>query len=545
MKNIIIALSSLAVCASSALAYAAPCGSDKSTLSVKDVTAATYPLRTQVDLTDVPERMVLQEEVVNADAKLACRMPGFAAFKAKYPELQAGSKSIDAQTQAGCVTFKSANHTLKLLFAAECPAAAAPVAAGGAAQPLAGGDRPDIEIKADGKASDATLPVTGTSIKIKNSSSAKYTVKCGEAGNLQTLEIDTLKVGTLELSAELVKKGGILECNAGLPAAFELKVAPAPAESAKKLEVCTANAFDPTDADAAKLEDFRCGGVKDGAVQLCLGAGGDTIGPVPELHEGKPIDVLVLVRSDFEATLSLETSFKQTLLVNPVEVNPFDKKSSGWSIKQRARVHPKGLGDLEIKIVRGAGTVRPPIKPGSTTGMPDECQFADKTSTRSFHVSGHYHFSGGIMVAYTRMQERSYSRQTGDDGVMRLGEQASPGVDYVANVVAYPWGVDADHDIASLGLLFGTSLNSIGKRWYAGVELASPIGFGVSAGTAIVVVPKLDEPLMAGQPFAGDTIATHSVAEPTWYVGINLQPQLFQKAFGALFGSSEKKEDAK
>ena len=43
--------------------------------------------------------------------------------------------------------------------------------------------------------------------------------------------------------------------------------------------------------------------------------------------------------------------------------------------------------------------------------------------------------------------------------------------------------------------------------------------------------------------FSGDTVPTHDRAEPTWYVGVNLQATLFKTIFGALLGDNDKNKE--
>jgi hypothetical protein len=469
----------------------------------------------------------------------------YEADKADFKTIKTGvEKALSLPGQEGCISYESMDKQTRVLIALvdSCAPVVAPAAAG-----------PDIEIAKNGKFSTPSVQAgKKTSLSVENDSAAQVKVTCTGAAVLPAaLVVPAGKQATLPIPSDLQKSGATLACNAA-PAAGPLsitidKLAEQPAADESQTAPAAATSKCDESQFVVPLEQIpsECGSVgANNVLTLCMSASAQWIGPQPEIHEGETVNIEVIADSGFGASVALDASFERTLVAHAItELPAFSPKSIKWGVIRSKSVFVSAQGTLHVSFHRGTGpevTTDLGSDAGGTGAKATSCTIAElAVNDLSLTVHGRYYFSAGLMVAYTRLQSRSFSRQTGDDGVMRIGEQDSPGIDYVLNVVAYPAGVDEEKAPFSWGLLFGTSVGSLGKRWYGGLELASPIGFGVSAGAAVVVVPKLDEPLVSGQPFSGDQLATHDVAEPTWYVGVNLQATLFKTVFGALFPSTK------
>jgi hypothetical protein len=70
-------------------------------------------------------------------------------------------------------------------------------------------------------------------------------------------------------------------------------------------------------------------------------------------------------------------------------------------------------------------------------------------------------------------------------------------------------------------------------RWYVGGQFELPLGFALTGGAVVAVVPKLGDNLIRGQPYTGD-IPTSTTASFSWFTGINVNVVLFAKLFKKL-----------
>lgn len=160
----------------------------------------------------------------------------------------------------------------------------------------------------------------------------------------------------------------------------------------------------------------------------------------------------------------------------------------------RTRVY--GAGWLRVTINHSAHTEQ--LEVGS-------CGVAKGKRRVTHRVAGRHYFGAGIPIAYVGLKDRDFTLVTGDDGVSRITEDQNDGVDYIITLVAYPLGVEEDRMLQfAPGLVLGTSLEQPGRRWYLGAQLELPLGFGLSGGTAVSVVPKLADDLLEGQPHSGE-----------------------------------------
>jgi hypothetical protein len=515
-------------------AAAAECGPASISFARPPEKAPSFAPETEVTVTGLTAKPVLLPvEKTNCAAPVAT----YEQFRADYEKtkLEADKLTFKLPKGSGCFGFakddtdaKAKKSTLQIKLE-DCV------------------KKPDIRIGAD-KSITSVDHVSSVSVSIQNDASEKATVTCGD---LTPVDVPAKQPGTLTVPADKFKPGG-LKCRVfdkdfvinvvPVDATADAKSSPAEPDKGKATDKavnqCTTFQMSPQ-LDAESTKKMECGVVHGNVVKLCVDVLGHVVGPPVELREGQVALVQLVGLVVLQATVDLSVNFEPTIIVGQADFSTVKLKAAlEWEIKGSKQAKLTRLGKLNISVARAAGTSRY-IDPAD--GVNHDCNVPAGNASLSLDVHGRYYFSAGMMVAYTRLQERNFTRQTGDDGVMRIGQQDSAGIDYVLNVVAYPWGVDEERDFAALGILFGTSVASLGKRWYAGAELSSPIGFGVSGGAALSVVSKLDEPLVAGQPFNGDQIPTHNAAEPTWYVGVNLQAALFKKAFGAIFGSDDKK----
>lgn len=450
-----------------------------------------------------------------------------------------GSASLQLPDDEVCIRYKNGNITLTVRIEETCAASAAPT-------PVAAPRKEDAEVAplvivvSDSGAQPKSASVAAAqAVKVKNETKEAVLPFVCQDGAEQVASAVVAKglTATLDLSRADRKKELKVNCTPGGVALTLAAVAPIKAEppAEEKKPQCDSTSMLPKAVSSAALVlENSCGAIQADTVTLCFGPTGEFIGPKPALREGLKVTALVFAPESATGIFTVDVTFERTLIAHLIDF----KKDINFSDDFVKRAETSGFvgsaGKLKVKLTRSLGTFQ------QTDGQNTvACNYEALTKEHVLEVGGHYHFSAGIMVTYTGLAERTYSRQTGDDGVTRIGEHPSSGIDYVANVTAYPFGVDKDHTPVAAGFLFGTSLASLGKRWYGGLELSSPIGFGISGGLAVVIVPTLDEPLVANQPFAGDQIATHNVAEPTYYLGVNLQAELFKKAFGALFSNSK------
>jgi len=511
--------------------------------------------KAELKLKNLLEELKLEDPHADGDPSKACELTPkdgtdlaktFAEYKKAQPKLSSGNDvKLTAPEADGCWLFKGQKQSLRLIVEASTCAADKDSGAGPSPKPgtdstaAASQDKKSVVLDKTGKATVKAIDVgSAAAITVDNAAGpADVPVNCKAGALAFSVVAPAGKTVELPMPAKLTNDGGSLECND-----FKLNVTAQP----KGPTSCTTNDLDPnSDRLRLRLQDFNCGGIKDGVQQLCLGGSGTFLGAVPELRERAVVDILVIVDQSFNATVDLDVAFERTLVahIEGIKAEENALRGPGLRIAAERRVTLTGLGTLTLTFKRGKGTVDViNVQTVETQGAsnPTTCEFPEQNKTISLTVKGHYHFSANMMVAYTHLQSRSYSRQTGDDGVTRIAQQDSGGIDYVLNVTAYPFGVDEERDFAAVGLLLGTSVASLGKRWYAGLEVSSPIGFGVSGGAALSIVSKLDQPLVAGQPFAGDEVPVHDQAEPTWYVGVNLQAVLFKNVFNAITGNDKK-----
>jgi hypothetical protein len=155
---------------------------------------------------------------------------------------------------------------------------------------------------------------------------------------------------------------------------------------------------------------------------------------------------------------------------------------------------------------------------------------------RTLTVTGKYYFMLGIMPTYAGLYDREHSLHRSDDGVQRIFQQDVREIDYAATLSAYPWGVDEDNDRYAVGTLVGTSLRNPGQRWYLGLGLSTPLNIGFVGGAGLIVVNELDHDFEVGQPLADSSFPTHRTVVPTWFLGVNIEAELFKRAFKGIVG---------
>ncbi len=252
----------------------------------------------------------------------------------------------------------------------------------------------------------------------------------------------------------------------------------------------------------------------------------------PLLEEGHDVTVVLLQPEFRDHRFELEVKFKRTVLL---DLKLFDdgKDSGGWAFGPQHTVRLASAGTLQVET-----RVLPTGQAGRATSFSGNggkaCIVSDTLKkTLSFDVGGHYHFMLGVMPTYAGLFDRKHTLNRSDDGVQRVYAQEIREVDWALTLSGYPWGVSPD-DFGALGLVVATSLRDIGKRWYTGIEWASPIGLGIVGGAALIVVPQLDEDFLTGQPLTDTQVPVHNSAVVTWFLGINIEAHLFRKAFKAL-----------
>jgi len=269
--------------------------------------------------------------------------------------------------------------------------------------------------------------------------------------------------------------------------------------------------------------------------ELCLTPSGLVLHQ-PELTEGMTLTVVLHYPLTASHVVKLEVEFKQSQVMEMGGMLPVPKLQRGgdWATIQR-QVRLTSAGTLEIRTaLEGQGVVTLPENLTDQAPTIAQCQRSSPlVRTHVFPVTGHYHFMVGIMPVWAGLYETSYTLHRGDDGVARVYRQDSQELEIAATLSAYPFGVSTD-EFAEVGLVLGAGLRNLGQRWYTGIEITSPIGFGVVGGLGLIVADELDEDFQEGQPFAGSQVPTHKTVEPTWFVGVNIQAELFRYAFKGL-----------
>jgi len=269
---------------------------------------------------------------------------------------------------------------------------------------------------------------------------------------------------------------------------------------------------------------------------VCVAENGQLVGDAPSLEKGQQVSVQLLTRKGTAPLYALTVKFQRITVKGEGATGTLKRTTAQfWTAARAWNLSLTGAGTLSIDVTRTAGTETLDdliAKPGDNA---KQCTVPAGQFNQTIDVAGRYYFSAGIGAIYAPILSRSYGLQTGDDGVQRITKTDTGGVDIVANVTAYPWGVDERVDRVALGFMLGTSMGSFGKRWYLGPQLTAPIGIGVTGGIGIQAAPVLEGELVNGQPATGQNIPTETGAIATWFVGINLEAQLFKTVFGALF----------
>jgi hypothetical protein len=263
---------------------------------------------------------------------------------------------------------------------------------------------------------------------------------------------------------------------------------------------------------------------------LCVTPSGQIVSQ-PELREGHSVTVVLLQPEFIGHELELEVEFKRSLLVDK-NVLGLGLHASQWSMGPRRTIDLPSAGTLHV-------TTRMIVKDTEAlyrqhTGL-DCTRPTDLEKKNTFDVRGHYHFMLGIMPTFAGLFDRKHTLNRSDDGVQRVYQQDIHDVDWAFTLSGYPWGASLD-DFGALGIIVGTSVRDIGERWYGGLEWDSPIGLGIAGGAAVIVVPKLDDDFVSGQPLTDTQVPVHSSAVVTWFVGINIEAHLFALAFKGLAG---------
>jgi hypothetical protein len=158
-------------------------------------------------------------------------------------------------------------------------------------------------------------------------------------------------------------------------------------------------------------------------------------------------------------------------------------------------------------------------------------------TTTTVTIAGHYYFMLGFMPTYAGLFDRKNTLHHSDDGVQRLFQQDVQDIDYTATLTAFPGGIDEGKTRFAVGGTLGTSIRNPGKRWYLGLELTTPINIGIVGGAGLIVVDALDRDFVVGQPLSDTSFPTHSTVVPTWFIGVNVEAELFKKAFKGIAGN--------
>jgi hypothetical protein len=301
----------------------------------------------------------------------------------------------------------------------------------------------------------------------------------------------------------------------------------------KKDEVrkCSSEDFVPAvGSEAETALEKACRG------KLCITPSGMTYGVNRLSDDLGALAVELWVPHSDGVTYSLDVSYEKIVLKNSGNVPLKDARSGAQNFTRvaDAEVLLTGAGKLHVTVEWKAGAGAQ-VTPPSGSCVPDS---AGKL-TKTFPVSGRYFFMLGFMPTYAGLYERTHTLHRSDDGVQRLFEQDVQEIDYTATLSAFPGGVDEDKQGAALGFLLGTSITNPGRRWYLGAQLSTPINIGLVAGAGLIVVDELDRDFEAGQPLEDTNFPTHSTVVPTWFLGVNIEAELFKKAFKGIAGDDD------
>ncbi len=320
---------------------------------------------------------------------------------------------------------------------------------------------------------------------------------------------------TFKLVAKAANKGVVSVTKKAAP-----PPGPAPAAQSTPSTCSSAEVTVPS----ADLTNFRAECSANG--ELCLDPAGTLI-HVPVLKEGNDVTI-VLYRPEVQGTFEIDATFKRSQVLKP-ELRLQGPAARAWSRGPTHTIRLTSAGTL--KVTTRAAIPSLGINPG--TPQAGVCTLPSLEKNHSFDVTGHYHFMLGVMPTYAGLYERSFTLHQSDDGVQRVFPQDEREIDLAATLSAFPFGVSTEDPVA-VGFVLGTGLRELGKRWYAGLEVASPIGFGIAGGAAFISVPELDSDFVPGQPLADTRVPTHDTIETTWFVGIDVQAELFRRAFEGL-----------
>jgi hypothetical protein len=352
---------------------------------------------------------------------------------------------------------------------------------------------------------------------------------------------------SIELSFEKIDKDVVLKAvKKAAPAAGDApaadhngEVADKDAGDKKKLEECDSNGvFDPGKEDEQHIID-SC------KHSICITPSGKLYGVNQLTDHTGPIAVELWAPRANDVTYSLEVSYEKTVLNNG-GLKPALKKEESGGIYYFSRVEPKNpqplinlnsAGKLTIKVTTETST-----NPTVTAKTSGACHLgtAPGPKTLVLPVTGRYYFMLGFMPTYGGIFDRKNTLHRGDDGVQRVFQQDTREVDYAATLTAFPYGVDEERMTGPVpGFVLGTSIRNPGKRWYLGLAVSTPINIAFVAGAELAVVDALDEDFVSGQPLEDTNFPTHSTVVPTWFVGVNVEAELFKKAFKGIVGDGK------
>jgi hypothetical protein len=304
----------------------------------------------------------------------------------------------------------------------------------------------------------------------------------------------------------------------------------------QNLPLCSDDQLHPDAAVRARLDLRECHSNDGKRAVICLSPAGRPLvdpkarGAWRELQDKQLVEIRLYTRSSSAGHYNLAVRNERTLIWSPLRAQDLKGAAETWVRSGVVRTRVYGAGWLRVRVNHAAHHER------LTDRKACKVPRGDRRVTH--HVAKQHYFGAGILIAYVGLKDRSFSLAQGDDGVSRIFEDQADGVDYIANLVAYPLGVEEDKMLQfAPGIVLGTSLELPGRRWYLGLQLELPLGFGLAGGTVVSVVPKLSDDLLVGQPYSGE-IPTSDTASFSWWAGINLDLVLFTKFFRSLLSPS-------
>lgn len=274
------------------------------------------------------------------------------------------------------------------------------------------------------------------------------------------------------------------------------------------------------------------------ADRLCITPSGKLYGITEPQTSMGTLDVELWAPTSAQLSYKLDINYKKFVLKGDGLKGEQDPKKAAQApffssvVKQTIKLTTAGKLEITVSWENG-GTE------ASVLYDKDKAVCAPKETgkvARTVAVTGKYYFMLGLMPTYAGLYDREHTLHRSDDGVQRVFQQDVREIDYAATLSAYPTGVDEDNDRWAAGFLLGTSVRNPGQRWYTGIQVSTPINIGLAAGAGFIIVNQLDRDFEVGQPLEDSSFPTHRTVVPTWFLGINVEAELFRKAFKGIVG---------